>query len=70
MDKQELYRMVRELSLYTMNYEETAGVIYHCFDDEDIDKKFGHLTTEEEVAKAVRDYEELIADHWNDIRNA
>ena len=69
MDDKELCELVQKISLDTMNHQGTAGVIYHCFDDEEIVAKYGHLTTEAEITKAVTEYEKSYAEYVEDIEN-
>lgn len=69
MEDQELMELARKVSLDLFNEGKAMGQVYHCYEDEDILRRFGGLTKEEVIAK-VTEQEQLFADYYDDIANA
>lgn len=69
MEDQELCELARKVSFDLFNEGKAMGQVYHCFEDEDIVRRFGGLTKEEVIAKVV-EQERLFTDYYDDIANA
>lgn len=56
MERDEIIKMVEDLSLELVKTGEGYGVIYECLSGDEIIEEFGHLSREE-IIKAVRSFE-------------